>query len=112
MTGVTRLYQHIGKEIRRLREEAGMSQSQLADAIGHLRASVANIEAGRQKTPLHVLYAISEALETDLKAMLPDRYEVMGGLSVISTAELFGNRLPQVEDCLRQDFQELKRMRT
>lgn len=92
-----------------------MSQSQLADAIGHLRASVANIEAGRQKTPLHVLYAISEALGTDPKAMLPDRYEVMGdegGLSASGTAELFGNKLPQVEECLRQDFQELKRMRT
>src|SRR4051794_30990808 len=75
MDAIAKLYRGIGEEIKRRRKQAGMSQAELADAIDQLRASVANIEAGRQKAPLHVLYAISDALGTELKAILPDRFE-------------------------------------
>lgn len=90
-----------------------MSQAELADAIGQLRASVSNIEAGRQKAPLHVLYLISQALGTELKEILPDRFEASDedtGLSLKSSVELFGEKHPEIDKGLRQDYRELKRM--
>ena len=48
-----------------------MTQSQLGEAIGLLRTSVVNIESGRQKTPVHVLYAISVKMGVEPHDLLP-----------------------------------------
>jgi transcriptional regulator with XRE-family HTH domain len=65
------LYSEIGAAIREARDEAGITQKELADRAGMSRASIANIEAGRQQFPLHVLYRIARALDVDATRLLP-----------------------------------------
>lgn len=65
------LYQHVGGELRRLRLKANLKQEELAIRIGVSRASIANVEAGKQAIPLHLLVAIARTLETNLDALLP-----------------------------------------
>lgn len=64
------VYREVGRRIRRFRNAAGQTQDQLATQIGMSRASVANIEAGRQNFLLHYLYAIAEALDLDTPVLL------------------------------------------
>ena len=64
------IYREVGRNIRRCREAARRKQEQLAAEIGISRASLANIEVGRQKIRLHHLYAIAAALDLHSPAML------------------------------------------
>jgi transcriptional regulator with XRE-family HTH domain len=72
------LYQLVGENVRTARERLTpkMSQARLAEKLGLTRASVANIESGRQRTPLHVLWQIAETLDTELVFLVPrqDQY--------------------------------------
>ena len=65
------LYRHIGIAVRQRRETLGMTQVQLASAIGLLRTSIVNLEAGRQRVPLHTLYPICAALGIEVTDVLP-----------------------------------------
>jgi transcriptional regulator with XRE-family HTH domain len=66
------IYSDLGLRIRRFRKEAGQTQAQLAAQIGISRASLANIEAGRQHVLIHHLYAIAEAVDLEsLTSLLP-----------------------------------------
>ena len=56
----------IGKRIAELRKEKGMSQTQLAEAIGMKQPNLANIEAGRFSTTIDVLERIADALDVKL----------------------------------------------
>lgn len=56
------LYSLFGKRVADARDRAGYTQLQLAEKIGLSRASVANIEAGRQRIVLHQALEIAEAL--------------------------------------------------
>lgn len=53
-----------------------MSQAKLASLIGLTRASVVNIEAGRQKAPVHVIWDISEALRVEVQDLIPRKAEL------------------------------------
>ena len=57
------IYRDVGRHIKCYREGANRTQAQLAIEIGISRASLANIEAGRQQVLLHHLYAIANALD-------------------------------------------------
>ncbi len=48
-----------------------MTQERLAQASGVSRASIANIEQGRHRIQLHVLYDIATALEVEPHDLLP-----------------------------------------
>ncbi len=67
----TLLYHLIGTTIKQQRRKADMTQEQLADAVGVLRTSITNIEAGRQKPPLHLLYEVCIALGVEVATILP-----------------------------------------
>jgi transcriptional regulator with XRE-family HTH domain len=73
------LYKEIGRKIRDVRERAQpkLSQDKLAKRLGMSRASVVNIEAGRQHPPLHLLWQIADILGTDLVLLIPRRDELM-----------------------------------
>lgn len=51
-----------GENLRALRVSNGLTQDQLAMAIGLSRASVANIESGRQQVSLRHAFAMARAL--------------------------------------------------
>lgn len=72
----TTLYRMIGERVKARRLALEMSQSQLADAIGMLRTSITNIETGRQKTPIHVLYKICGVLGIEATELLPTLEEI------------------------------------
>ena len=64
-------YKIIGERIQKKREKMGLSQEDLAAKVGLLRTSITNTEAGRQKIPLEGLYRIAEALEMEVKDLIP-----------------------------------------
>lgn len=64
------IYRGVGRHIRRYREGDHRTQAQLAAEIGISRASLANIEAGRQQVLLHHLYAIADALDLSSPSVL------------------------------------------
>jgi transcriptional regulator with XRE-family HTH domain len=59
------VYQHIGAVIRRGRRKfkPRLTQEALAQRVGISRASLANIETGRQSVLVHQLYALATALD-------------------------------------------------
>lgn len=59
-----------GDAVRIARDHAGMTQLELADAVGLTRTSITNLEAGRQRPLLIQAYAISQALAAPLDALL------------------------------------------
>ena len=56
------LYAAIGTRLRTAREQRGVTQADLANALGLTRASVTNIEAGNQRIQVHTLVAAAQAL--------------------------------------------------
>lgn len=59
--GTEPIYATLGRAIARLRAKSGMTQQNLADAIGISRASVANIERGEQRVYLDQVLAFVDA---------------------------------------------------
>jgi transcriptional regulator with XRE-family HTH domain len=70
------LYKQIGQRIKEWRSDNDLTQEQLAISIGVLRTSIANIEAGRQKAPLHVLYEICSVFDKEITELLPSQKEL------------------------------------
>jgi transcriptional regulator with XRE-family HTH domain len=68
------IYGELGRRIKAVRKGLRLSQESLSRSIGLSRASIANIERGRQRLPLHVLYEISKALRIELRALMPSRH--------------------------------------
>lgn len=64
------IYRNLGMRIRDLRKSLRQTQDQLAKQIGISRASLANIEAGRQQVLVHHLFALAAALQLDSPAQL------------------------------------------
>lgn len=65
------LYGRVGVLIKNGRRQRGLSQGELAATLGISRASLANIETGRQGLLLHHLYRIAASLEVDVGTLLP-----------------------------------------
>ncbi|WPV67511.1 helix-turn-helix transcriptional regulator [Chitinophaga sp. LS1] len=66
------LYTQLGQRIRNAREKVGMSQEVLAEQLSLTRASIVNIENGKQRPMLHTLLSICDILKTNLKVLLPE----------------------------------------
>ncbi|WP_370618831.1 helix-turn-helix domain-containing protein [Mumia sp. Pv 4-285] len=62
----------VGAQVRRLREDRGLSQSALARAAGIGKASLSELEAGRRNATLATLYALAEPLGVPLAALLDE----------------------------------------
>ena len=67
---VDRLYQAIGQQIRAARTHGGVTQTDLAKRIDLTRPSIANIEAGRQRVTVHLLFQIAEELKVSPSSFL------------------------------------------
>ena len=67
----TRLvYENLGKRIKGLRKGLGQTQEKMAKQVGISRASLANIEAGRQQVLVHHLFAFARALQIESPSQL------------------------------------------
>jgi DNA-binding XRE family transcriptional regulator len=79
-------YQAVGARIAALRSDCGLTQEDLAKAVGLSRPSISNLEAGRQRTPIHVLVEIASLFGMSLADLVVDstprtRHPVMVGLA-------------------------------
>ena len=67
------IYVIVGKNIRRIRKEKGLTQVQLADLIGYNEGTIANIENDSFQTcSLEFLYVISKALDIPMAEFFKD----------------------------------------
>lgn len=65
-------YRELGRRLAARRRGIDATQADVADRLGTSRASVANIEAGRQKLQVHQLYDLARALRIeDLAQLIP-----------------------------------------
>lgn len=64
------LYGVVGVELRARRTARGLRQEELALRVGISRASIANIEGGRQAVSLHQFTDLAEALGTTASSVL------------------------------------------
>lgn len=80
-------YKEFGKKLKDFRGKAHLTQSELAERVGLSRTSVTNIEVGRQKIPLHLLYTLAASLGVEPAQLLPRkenlsvRYSASGSLT-------------------------------
>jgi len=65
------LYRALGDRIKGLRKKSGYNQTKFAELLDISRASLVNIEKGRQRPPLHIIYAIADLLQIDINNILP-----------------------------------------
>lgn len=102
----TQLYKFIGEQIRKARGQ--MSQQALAEALTPplTRASISNIEHGRQNVYLHTLYDIARVLDLDVVKLLPKT----GGAETLKlrvTEQLRRHKMKEsLSDQLVEIFQE------
>ncbi|GAA4459314.1 hypothetical protein GCM10023189_32830 [Nibrella saemangeumensis] len=61
----------LGDNIRREREQANLKQDTLAARIGLSRASIINIEKGRQAPPVYLIWEISKVLAVPIQKLFP-----------------------------------------
>jgi transcriptional regulator with XRE-family HTH domain len=87
------MYRNVGESIRKHRKKAKISQEALADLVGHTRTSITNIEAGRQRIPLDLVFRLASALKIDARDLLP-----------ASTSSL----PPEIAKKLPKDYDEAK----
>lgn len=108
MTEFDELYRSLGRKIRDARERPGNklnSQEKLAKALGVSRASIVNIEAGRQHAPLHLLWQIAEKLGTDLALLIPRREELHPSTASV---QLDAEQIRQIEEAAKGNPETLK----
>lgn len=71
------VYRAFGSAVSARRKALGLTQAQLASKVKMSRASIANIESGRQNILLHHVYALAAALDfakvADLLPPLPQK---------------------------------------
>ena len=67
-----RFYSAVGQSIKESRVVAEVSQADLARKVNMSRASIVNIEKGRQQPSLHLLWSLSEILDVEIGTFIPD----------------------------------------
>jgi transcriptional regulator with XRE-family HTH domain len=66
------LYIEVGKLIKRARLLKKWTQQDLSEQVNLTRASIANIERGKQKISIYTLYLIAKALNVSPHSLLPE----------------------------------------
>ena len=66
-------YTDFGKLLESTRNDVGLTQKNLAKRVGLSRTSITNIEKGRQRIPLHMLYAFADALGVQPDKLMPQK---------------------------------------
>lgn len=83
---VEALYESIGRRVAQLRARADLTQEQLGQMLEPpvTRASVANLEAGKQRVFVHTLIQFGEIFRVPLSALLPEQHGATSDSSVLA----------------------------
>ncbi|WP_069384155.1 helix-turn-helix domain-containing protein [Halomonas caseinilytica] len=65
--------QTFAKNIRRLRQEAGLSQEELANRAGLHRTYISSIECGQRNVSLDNIFALARALDVPASLLLEEK---------------------------------------
>ena len=65
-----RFYSDLGKRIRELRQQQGLTQEDLAQKAQVSRGYLAQIEAGQRRTSLHIVLNIATSLHVSVDELL------------------------------------------
>lgn len=72
------IYRELGRRVAGARQRADLTQERLAARVGLSRTSIVNLEAGRQRVPIHQLYRIAHALGRQPADLLPPSPDLEG----------------------------------
>lgn len=75
MPAVNETYSKLGKTIKNLRKQTGISQQRLADLLGILRPTVSQIESGERKIAADELIKLSEIFNVSIQYLLGSEKE-------------------------------------
>lgn len=102
------VYKPFGRRVRELRERDGLTQANLAAAVGLSRTSITNIELGRQAVPLHTLYSFAKSLNVPLVELLPEPSDHIDGMNELERVfeELTPKQLASVRKILDSRLRE------
>jgi transcriptional regulator with XRE-family HTH domain len=64
-------YRALGQRVRAARIDLDLTQDALASRLNLTRTSVANLEAGRQRIPVHTLARASAVLQVPIADLIP-----------------------------------------
>ena len=72
-TKIERFYETLGSRFQQAREQRKMTQEQLGRALKppSTRASIANIENGKQRVLVHTLAQLAESLGVQIETLMP-----------------------------------------
>ncbi len=65
-----RFYFWVGRALQKLRAERGITQEQMASDLGMSRTSLANMEGGKQRAPLHIWKRAAERIKISFSDVL------------------------------------------
>lgn len=95
-----RFYADLGRRIRVQRDKLHLTQQQVGDALAPraTRASIANIEAGKQRVLAHTLVQLAGVLEVSVSDLLPERDDKssMVRQELLEKLSLPKSRLPKI----------------
>ena len=85
-------YAEFGQRLADERNARNLSQELVAGRVGMSRTSIVNIEKGRQRVPLHMLYSLADALGVEVARLLPARRQsAAGGETLPSELQAMGH---------------------
>jgi transcriptional regulator with XRE-family HTH domain len=102
-----RLYRLIGERVSSARSSTGLSQNKLAKKLGLSRVSVVNIEKGRQRPPVHVLWKIAEALGVEITDLIPALAQIA---NTEASVHLDNRTISMIEEAANDDPATLRRL--
>lgn len=98
----TEHYVALGRRVAAARRGLGLSQEALGARAHASRATIASIEAGRQKVALDQLYALAAALEiTNISQLVPLEVPDLSALDVPTGFDLNPVQASQISDLVR-----------
>lgn len=68
-------YTKLGLKIKKIRQDRGLTQDNLAEMVSCNTSHISNIENSHTKVSLNVLLAIANALDTSIDFLLSEQYD-------------------------------------
>jgi len=107
------LYQLIGERLASARKrKLSLSQDAIAERLHISRTSVSNIERGKQKAPLSLLYLYCIEIDKDINEIIPSLNEVVTkktGTTIIlnGKSQVVPDKVAKLINAIDEDFLEI-----